>query len=104
MTALSDTFLPEFDKAKVPEATQARALQNTEVEEFVFPGEREPIHNADIALLKETFEEFERFRSRDRLVPSYHNVITLTSLQCYLKWMVIGLIPVDLPLFLGLTR
>lgn len=48
--------------------------------------------------------EVERLQVLDRLVPSYHNVITLAALDFQLSLMFANLRPVDLPLFLEYTR
>jgi transcription initiation factor TFIID subunit 2 len=103
---LSDSFLPEFDSKRLEEVSKKKNLQNTQVEHFEFPSDAgvstSVVKNTD--LLREAFEELERFRNRDRLVPSYHNLITQAVLQAYLKWMAFGLMPVDLSLFLSFTR
>jgi transcription initiation factor TFIID subunit 2 len=39
-------------------------------------------HNAEDAdLVKETMAEVDRYRSMDRLIPSYHNIVTIAALD-----------------------
>jgi transcription initiation factor TFIID subunit 2 len=35
----------------------------------------------DEALLQQTISEVERYRSMDRLIPSYHNIVTIAALE-----------------------
>ena len=104
MTALADSFLPEGESVVDSFSHQVRNLQNAQIEVLNFQSKRQTPAKSDVALLKETFKEIERFRSRDRMVPSYHNIITSTSLHCFFKWMVHNFMPVDLSLFLSYTR
>lgn len=45
--------------------------------------------------------EVERYRLRDRFLPSYGNVVTLACMQAHFDWMLNGLEPVDYSLFLA---
>lgn len=58
----------------------------------------------DGQLFKEASEANERAITVDRLVPSYHNVVTLAGLQAQLKSILVGQRTNDPRLFLGYTR
>lgn len=58
----------------------------------------------DVELFLEAFEEIQRFRGKDRLIGSYHNTVTLSCLQAYLKWMLAGLLKKTLKPFLLQSR
>ena len=49
-------------------------------------------------------QELERCRSRDLILPSYHNLVTQRCLEVLLRWMLVGLIPFDIKLFLRHSR
>ncbi|CDU22782.1 related to TAF2-component of TFIID complex [Sporisorium scitamineum] len=55
-------------------------------------------------LLAHAIAEVERLQELDRLVPSYHNVITLASLDFQVAMMLANLKPRDLQLFFVYTR
>ncbi|SJX62832.1 related to TAF2-component of TFIID complex [Sporisorium reilianum f. sp. reilianum] len=55
-------------------------------------------------LLSHAIAEVERLQELDRLVPSYHNVITLASLDFQVAMMLANLKPRDLQLFFVYTR
>lgn len=55
-------------------------------------------------LLAHAVAEVERLQELDRLVPSYHNVITLASLDFQVAMMLANLKPKDLQLFFTYTR
>ena len=82
LTALCDSFLPE--DVTLPQQELTRNLQISDVEILDFQGKRNPsaqMNNTEMAFLKLMFNEFERLRDSDRLVQSYHNIITNTVLQ-----------------------
>lgn len=58
----------------------------------------------DGQLFREASEANERAITVDRLVPSYHNVVTLAGLQAQLKSILVGQRTNDPRLFLGYTR
>ncbi|KAJ1025442.1 hypothetical protein NDA13_004253 [Ustilago tritici] len=60
--------------------------------------------NEDSFLLTHAIAEVERLQELDRLVPSYHNVITLASLDFQVTMMLANLKPRDLQLFFVYTR
>lgn len=60
--------------------------------------------NEDSFLLTHAIGEVERLQALDRLVPSYHNVITLASLDFQVAMMLANLKPRDLQLFFTYTR
>lgn len=49
-------------------------------------------------------EEVERYRTMDRLVPSYQNVISVATLEFNVKLMIAGILPYNAPLFIPYTR
>jgi len=55
-------------------------------------------------IFKEALEEIERYRIRDMIIPSYHNIITVKCLETYHLWMMAELIPVNYKIFLPYTR
>ena len=49
--------------------------------EFI-PIESQPVRDAqDVDLLKQALVEVDRYRSMDRLIPSYHNVVTVAVIE-----------------------
>ncbi|KAK4514480.1 erg10, acetyl-CoA C-acetyltransferase [Mucor velutinosus] len=48
--------------------------------------------------------EIERFRTLDYVIPTYHNIITVTCLRTMTKLMLKNLLPVNIPLFMQYTR
>lgn len=60
--------------------------------------------NEENFLLAHAIAEVERLQELDRLVPSYHNVITLASLDFQVAMMLANLKPKDLQLFFVYTR
>ncbi|OCH90063.1 hypothetical protein OBBRIDRAFT_793679 [Obba rivulosa] len=67
--------------------------------------ESQPVQDAqDVDLLKQALAEVDRYRSMDRLIPSYHNVVTVAVIEFYLMFSVAGLIPHDPRMFFPLTR
>ncbi|PPQ63820.1 hypothetical protein CVT24_009770, partial [Panaeolus cyanescens] len=64
-----------------------------------------PEHNAeDIALVKQTRTEVDRYRSMDRLIPSPHNIVTIAALEFYTVLGVANLIPSHPRTFFPFTR
>ncbi|TIB98529.1 hypothetical protein E3Q18_02027 [Wallemia mellicola] len=53
---------------------------------------------------RQAIEEVERYRTMDRLVPSYQNVISVATLEFNVKLMIAGIIPNNAPLFIPYTR
>ncbi|KAI9315007.1 hypothetical protein BX666DRAFT_1965766 [Dichotomocladium elegans] len=83
ISALGDALVPS-----ISDVHEARELDGPEGEQ----------------LLEAAKVEIERFRTLDYVVPSYHNVITISCLQTLTKLMINGLMEVDLKLFLLYTR
>ncbi|EPB84066.1 hypothetical protein HMPREF1544_09197 [Mucor circinelloides 1006PhL] len=48
--------------------------------------------------------EIERFRTLDYVIPTYHNIITVTCLRTMTKLMLKNLLPVNIPMFMQYTR
>lgn len=48
--------------------------------------------------------EIERFRTLDYVIPTYHNIITVTCLRTMTKLILKRLLPVDIPMFMQYTR
>lgn len=63
-----------------------------------------PPSNEDELLLQAAVAEVESCRELDMLVPSYHNVVSVASLDFHLASMLASLRPVDLQLFFVYTR
>lgn len=63
-----------------------------------------PPSEEDELLLKAAVTEVESCRELDMLVPSYHNVVSIASLDFHLATMLASLRPVDLQLFFVFTR
>lgn len=55
-------------------------------------------------LLQQGIDQVTRYMTMDRLVPSYHNVVTIAGLDLKLQLTMLGLIPNDVRFFLGYTR
>lgn len=58
----------------------------------------------DADLLKQALAEVDRYRSMDRLIPTYHNVVTVAVIEFHLMLSVANLVPHDPRLFFPLTR
>ncbi|EMD32531.1 hypothetical protein CERSUDRAFT_118583 [Gelatoporia subvermispora B] len=72
--------------------------------EFI-SAESQPVQDAqDVDLLKQALAEVDRYRSMDRLIPSYHNVVTVAVIEFYLMLSVAGFVPHDPRMFFPLTR
>ncbi|TPX45428.1 hypothetical protein SeLEV6574_g03876 [Synchytrium endobioticum] len=105
--------------AKKPDFT-THVMNGVQVEEEVITFEDEVVHQddenemaptwaerggiKDQTLFEQSLKQIERYRLRDRMTPSYQNVITRSCLEALAKWMFAGMIPVDLSLFLPYTR
>ncbi|KAI8388692.1 Bromodomain-containing protein [Radiomyces spectabilis] len=73
-----------------------------------------PASDAENALQYDDFEgenvlmaaksEIERFRTLDYVIPTYHNIVTITCLKTMAKLMLNGLMEVNLVMFLQYTR
>ncbi|WWC92779.1 uncharacterized protein L201_007738 [Kwoniella dendrophila CBS 6074] len=58
----------------------------------------------EISLLRESMEALDRVMTMDRLVPSYHNLVTKAGLQTYIKSILAGQRTNDARLLLSYTR
>ncbi|KAF5374962.1 hypothetical protein D9758_000502 [Tetrapyrgos nigripes] len=58
----------------------------------------------DEELLKQTISEVDRYRSMDRLIPSYHNIVTIAALEFHMVLGVASLTPSNPRVFFPLTR
>lgn len=45
----------------------------------------------DVDLMKQAIAEVDRYRNMDRLIPSYHNVVTIATLEVSLLYSLGGL-------------
>ncbi|CDZ96230.1 TATA binding protein associated factor [Phaffia rhodozyma] len=63
-----------------------------------------PDHRTSILLLEQAADQVDRYMEMDRLVPSFHNVVTLAGLEWKIKATLANLIPNDVRLFLVYTR
>ncbi|KAJ3174070.1 hypothetical protein HDU88_000037 [Geranomyces variabilis] len=110
IAALGNAFLPAAGRAKKRAAPKPTGpLAAGDVEEFSFGGESEDesygrANGDQRQLFGEGLSEIHRYRVLDRLIPSYHNSVTIACLEVLLKWMLASLIPVDLTLFLQHSR
>ena len=68
------------------------------------PANEDPDASEDNVLLPMARQEVERFQELDKLVPSYHNVVTLACLDFQACMMLANLIPVDLAMIHAYTR
>ena len=55
-------------------------------------------------LLQQAVEQVGRYMTMDRLVPSYHNVVTIAGLDLKLQLTMLGVIANDVRFYLGYTR
>lgn len=77
--------------------------RDTQWSQYVPPNE-DPDANDDDVLLQVARQEVERFQELDKLVPSYHNVVTMACLDFQASLMLANLIPVDLTMIHAYTR
>ncbi|UZJ55485.1 hypothetical protein CBS101457_004805 [Exobasidium rhododendri] len=68
------------------------------------PANEDPDALDDTSLLQVARQEVERFQELDKLVPSYHNVVTMSCLDFQACMMLVNLIPVDLAMLHAYTR
>ncbi|WFD37120.1 uncharacterized protein MJAP1_000062 [Malassezia japonica] len=68
------------------------------------PGIDDEYSDEEVQLREQAISEVERLQELDRLVPSFHNVVTLASIDFQLSLIFANLRPVNLPLFLEYTR
>ncbi|WFD44718.1 hypothetical protein MPSI1_003388 [Malassezia psittaci] len=68
------------------------------------PGIHDEYSPQEVDLREQAITEVERLQELDRLVPSFHNVVTLATLDFHLALVFANLRPVNLPLFLEYTR
>ncbi|KAJ3093128.1 hypothetical protein HK102_007967 [Quaeritorhiza haematococci] len=122
LQALGEAFLPAPSKSltdlwKAPDTTAPRDATDSSggvfVEEFNFDDGHKSEQlfaqtyigkEEDVQLFHEAVVEVQRYRSLDMLLPSYHNTVTVSCLETLLKWMMAGLIPTDLNLYLAHSR
>ncbi|KAI0937072.1 hypothetical protein AcV5_005059 [Taiwanofungus camphoratus] len=65
----------------------------------------QPVQDAqDADLLKQALAEVDRYRSMDRLIPTYHNVVTIAVMEFHLMLSVANFVPHDPRMFFPLTR
>ncbi|KAJ3296517.1 hypothetical protein HK104_001524 [Borealophlyctis nickersoniae] len=114
LTALGDAFLPEVQPEKKPQSLALSAiLSDTVVEVFNFAdsddeGEdnlREIFETDEgINLFKVAVKQIQRYIELDRIMPTYHNTVTVACLSVLTRWMLAGLVPVNLVFFLKHAR
>ncbi|WFD03799.1 hypothetical protein MOBT1_002493 [Malassezia obtusa] len=68
------------------------------------PGIDDEYTEEEVALRTQAIHEVERLQELDRLVPSFHNTVTLASIDFQLALIFANLRPVHLPIFLEYTR
>ncbi|CAO1634477.1 unnamed protein product [Parajaminaea phylloscopi] len=88
LSALSSAFVP---------------VESTTYGGFVPAGE-DPDAKEDPELFGHAFAEVSRLQELDKLVPSYHNIVSLACLEWHASMILSGQEPLDLRLFLGYTQ
>lgn len=68
------------------------------------PSDEDPDAVDDDALLQAGRAEIDRFQELDKLVPSFHNVVTLACIDFQANMMLANLFPVNLPMLHAYTR
>ncbi|EGF82398.1 hypothetical protein BATDEDRAFT_86202 [Batrachochytrium dendrobatidis JAM81] len=58
----------------------------------------------DQQLFAEAHVQILRQFVRDKVIPSHQNAVTVSCLETLLKWQLVGLLPINLMLFLGYSR
>ncbi|KAH9486347.1 Transcription initiation factor TFIID subunit 2 [Psilocybe cubensis] len=58
----------------------------------------------DMDLVKQTRTEVDRYRSMDRLIPSPHNIVTISALEFYMMLGIANLVPSHPRIFFPFTR
>lgn len=101
----SNKFVDDFYVAGIVSALAGAfvPLDSSITGTYVPPQEDQDARD-DEELLFQSSLEVERYQELDRLVPSYHNLITLASLDFHAALTLSNLKPIDLSLFLGYTR
>ncbi|KAI9327044.1 hypothetical protein BDR26DRAFT_1012954 [Obelidium mucronatum] len=112
INALCHATIPQkFREAQAkPKEVNMNAAEGI-FEEFDFVGSapEEPDDQVDFgteeekALLVAAVAEIDRYLALDRLNASHHNIVTRTCIEAKMKWMLAGLLPIDLPFFLGFS-
>lgn len=70
--------------------------------DFATPGSLDS--QSEQSILTAALDEVMRYANLDRLVPSYHNIITVATIEWRVKMMMASLIPLDLRTLLAYTR
>ncbi|KAB5593213.1 Transcription initiation factor TFIID subunit 2 [Ceratobasidium theobromae] len=99
ITALGIALIP-------PDASERNELaHNHAVEMEMEEAMRRQVEDEESAeVLRRAVTQVERYRARDRLVPSRHNVISVAAIQWYLTIMMSGLVNNDPRLFLAYSQ
>ncbi|KEP50373.1 transcription initiation factor TFIID subunit 2 [Rhizoctonia solani 123E] len=99
ITALGAALIP-------PDASERNELAHNHTVEMEMEEatrrQMEEDENAEV--LRRAVTQVERYRARDRLVPSRHNVISIAAIQWYLTIMMSGLVSNDPRLFLAYSQ
>ncbi|GAB1524178.1 hypothetical protein RhiTH_007331 [Rhizoctonia solani] len=99
ITALGTALIPP----DVSERNELAHNHTVEMEmEEAMRRQMEEDENAEV--LRRAVTQVERYRARDRLVPSRHNVISIAAIQWYLTIMMSGLVSNDPRLFLAYSQ
>ncbi|EPQ30343.1 uncharacterized protein PFL1_01869 [Pseudozyma flocculosa PF-1] len=99
----TNRFVDDFYLASIMDGLASAFVPVDSVGGFV-PADEDEDARDDDALLAHAAAEVERLQELDKLVPSYHNVITLGALDWQAAMMLANLRPRDLQLFFFYTR
>ncbi|KAF8603233.1 hypothetical protein BDV93DRAFT_556870 [Ceratobasidium sp. AG-I] len=92
---------PERNELLLHPHAHSQHPNETELEEAIREGAEEE-ENAEV--LRRAAAQVERYRARDRLVPSRHNVVSVAVVEWYLTIMMSGLVNNDPRLFLAYSQ
>lgn len=96
--------------------TKSVHLTSTDVEMFDIPttqavSESKPsaisyasFSAEDSALFHEALKQVQRQLLRDKVFPSFRNTVSASCLETLMKWQLAGLVPINIPTFLGYSR
>ncbi|KAG9096358.1 hypothetical protein FRC06_008750 [Ceratobasidium sp. 370] len=105
ITALAASLIPPDVSERNELVNPARNLNPNPNETEMEEAARKAMEEEESAeVLRRAAAQVERYRSRDRLVPSRHNVISIAVVEWYLTVMMCGLVNNDPRLFLAYSQ
>ncbi|KAJ3042424.1 hypothetical protein HDV00_007380 [Rhizophlyctis rosea] len=115
ISALGDAFLPSHERDRVRpqhnEPVSLVRLNEEDVEEFGYAEESDDEGGSggrgwsgweseeEAVVFRDAMGEVERYLGVDRLLGSFGNGVTVACLETLMKWMLGGIIPIDLAFF-----